>query len=275
MNRGSLVILLGFCVLLAGCGSGSRSGAQRAEANNSSRDTVSTFTLVGHAENGRKKWEVSGESADLLGDTVDLSPVSARSFGEVDVHLTARKGRFNKQTQDVHLERDVVVTTSDGARLTTETLDWSGEKGVCTTPDWITMTRPDVTVEGKGGIGTPKLKRVRVEKQVTVKFSGENGPATVTCDGPMEVDYGRKRARFWRNVQVRDAQGVIRSDRMDVILDSVTNQLERANFWGHVQVTHKSQLAFAQRANYWKNPSRTRLQGHTRVVMLSGAELRE
>ena len=83
-------------------------------------DAVSVFTLVGHTETGRKKWEIQGQTADLLGEVVQLSPVTAKSFGKVDVQLTARQGRYHKATQDIYLKKDVVVTTSDGIQLNTD-----------------------------------------------------------------------------------------------------------------------------------------------------------
>ncbi|MBI3615272.1 MAG: LPS export ABC transporter periplasmic protein LptC [Candidatus Omnitrophica bacterium] len=234
----------------------------------SSNDAVSVFTLVGHSDNGRKKWEVQGETADLLGEIVQLSPVTARSFGDVEVKLTANRGRYQKTTQDIYLQKNVVVTTSDGGRLTTESLQWWHERDMARTLDWLNISRPGMTVLGIGGVGFPKLKRARVERKITVTLQGEEGQTVVTCDGPMEVDYVQHKARFWRNVLVRDAQGFIRSDRLDVLLTSETNQIQEARFWGHVQIHRGNQRATAQRANYWGSPKRTRLTGHTRMVML-------
>ncbi len=263
----SLLFVTGAAVWGCGCGKAVREVAKTAEAPAAS-DSISTFTLVGHTETGRKKWEVQGETADLLGETVHLSPVRAVSFGQVDVRLTAKKGQFHKISQDVHLEKDVVVTTSDGARLTTDTLDWVAEREMGKTPDWVTVTRPGMTVVGKAGIGYPKLKRVRLEREVTVTIQGQTGLTRVTCDGPMEVDYGRRKARFWRNVRVEDDKGHILSDRLDVVLDPEVNQIAKATFWGHVRIHRKDQLATANRANYWKDTGRMRLIGHPKLAML-------
>lgn len=231
-------------------------------------ESVSTFTLVGHDPTGRKKWDVQGQTADLLGEMVHLSPVAATSYGDVTVHLTAKRGQFHKTRQDVHLEEEVVVTTSDGAKLTTNSLDWAAEKGMSTTSDWVTVTRPGMKVVGKGGVGFPKLKRIRLERQITVILQGKEGLTRVTCEGPMEVDYGRRKARFWRDVQVRDGKGYILSDRMDVALDPAINEIQRATFWGHVKIHRPPQMAAANRANYWKTGGRVRLAGHPRLVMV-------
>ncbi|MBI3333032.1 MAG: LPS export ABC transporter periplasmic protein LptC [Candidatus Omnitrophica bacterium] len=232
-------------------------------------ETVSVFTLVGHTETGRRKWEIQGQTADLMDETVRLSPVSSTSFGEVNVHLTASNGTYQKVRQDVHLEEDVVVTTSDGARLITDTMDWSNARSVATTPDWVTVTRPGMTVVGLGAVGHPNKKQVRMEREITVTLLGQGGKTMVTCDGPMEVDYGRNKARFWRNVRVQDDKGVIQSDRMDVTLDPATKQIQTATCWGHVAIHRSTQVAYCHRAKYWQAAGRTRLAGHTRVVMLA------
>ncbi len=232
-------------------------------------DAVSVFTLVGHTETGRKKWEIQGETADLLGESVQLSPVTANNFGKTDVHLTARQGRYHKTTQDIYLKKNVVVTTSDGIRLTTDSLKWIARQEFGRTLDPVRVTQSGMTVTGLGGAAFPKLKRVRVERKVSVALEGKEGLTLVTCDGPMEVDYAKRKARFWRNVWVRDSKGFIRSDRMDVVLDSKENRIQEARFWGHVQIHRENQRATAQRANYWGDPERTRLMGHTRMVVMA------
>ncbi len=263
---------------------GSRTtGLSPAASSEKANDAISTFTLIGHTETGRKKWEVQGETADLLGEVVQLSPVKARSFGEVQVDLTARRGRFRKSTQDVILQKEVVVTTSDGARLTTNSLKWFAQRGMATTLDPVKVTRPGIEVTGLGAVAFPKLKRVRLERKIAVHLQGKEGKTLITCQGPMEVDYARRKARFWRDVVVRDAKGFTRSDRLDLTLAPKTNRVQEAHFWGHVEIHQPNQVAYAHRASYWVNAamgmvpgtaSRTLLTGHTKLVMLSG-ELKE
>ncbi len=238
--------------LVSGCGKALKKEPPAPEAT-SQADVISTFTLVGHTPTGRKKWEVQGQTADLTGEEIYLSPVTAKSFGDVELHLTAERGRFHKVSQDVYLEGDVVATTSDGARLITDSFDWKGQTETGKTSDWVTITRPGMVVVGLGGVGYPKFKQFRLDREVTVKLQGDpkQGHTLITCDGPMEVDHSRFKARFWRNVRVRDSKGVIQADRLDVALDPKTHQLERASFYGHVELTQGQRKAYARRANYW------------------------
>lgn len=230
-------------------------------------DLISTFSLMGHTEQGRKKWEIQGQTADLLTERVKLSPVRATQYGQTEVHLSAQQGQYEKSSQQVHLEGDVVVTTSDGAEMTTNQLDWSQEQETGTTSEPVRVTRPGMVVTGVGGMGRPKAKYVRLLKKIQVVLQDGQGKTVITCDGPLEVDYGRQKARFWKNVLVRDAQGWIRSDRMDATLDPKTNQMVKAIFWGHVRIDHAGETATAHRADYWQPLRQMQLSGHPRLVM--------
>jgi len=272
MNRTQIRVRGAFCLLLLAFLSGcAKKGSPLPPTGGpvAVNDAVSVFTLVGHTETGRKKWEIQGQTADLLGEIIQLSPVTAKSFGRVEADLTAKQGRYHKTTQDIYLKKDVVVTNSDGIRLTTDSLKWVAQQEFGRTWDRVRVTRSGMTVTGLGGIAFPKLKRVRVERKVVVALEGKEGMTVVTCDGPMEVDYARRKARFWRNVWVRDSKGFIRSDRMDVVLQPREDQIQEARFWGHVRINRENQKATAQRANYWGSPKRTRLMGHTRMVVLA------
>lgn len=242
---------------------------------------ISTFTLVGHTPTGRKKWEVQGQTANLMGDVVDLSPVLAKSFGQVEVTLTAKRGWFHRNSRDIDLEGDVVAVTSDGARLVTDTFRWKGDRETGRTHDWVTVTRPGMTVFGKGGVTFPRMKRVHLEKEVTVTLqqqgkeglpaAAQAGKTIVTCDGSMEVDYGRNKARFWRNVHVLDAKGLLRSDRMDVRFDRSSNQLLEVHCWGHVEMNDPQgkKSAVSDRAHSWRTIGRTLLFGHPKLAMVT------
>ncbi len=258
-------------ILLAGCSKGAlppTGGATGLPApSGSGSDVISTFQLVGHTDAGRKKWEVQGETADLISEKVELSPVRATSYGQTEIKLSAQRGRFNKQTQDIHLFGDVVVTTSDQAELTTQSLSWVESRGEGSTEDWVRVTQPGMSALGLGGTGYPKLKRVWLERRITVTLTDPKGKTVITCDGPMEVDYGRHKARFWRNVKVVDSKGEIRSDRLDAAFDPKTNRMDKAVFWGHVVIDHGDEKARANRVNYWQPLERIQLVGHPRLIL--------
>lgn len=265
-----------FCLFFVpGCGrvsSGTGALQDKTQTGSEQVEVISTVTLVGHTESGRKKWEVRGDTADLSAATVALSPVAATSFGERETHLTAKRGNLDRETENVHLEGDVVVTTSDGMKMTTDTLDWESKSEIGATPDWVAVSQPGMTVVGLGGKGYQKIHRLRLEREVTVVMEGKEGATVVTCDGPMHVDTKRRKARFWKNVRVQDTKGIIRSDRMDVTFNTQTNQMEKAAFFGHVQIQQDDKRAFAHRADYHQPKGETALMGHARMVMLASEQ---
>jgi LPS export ABC transporter protein LptC len=262
-------LALFFILLGAGCTKGSpppAPGPEAPAASGPAQDVISSFTLMGNDRTGRKKWEIEGQTANLLAETVLLSPVTAKSFGKAQTTLTAARGKFQKQSRDVELKEDVIAVTSDGARLSTDTFFWSADRGMGRTSDWVTITRPGMVVAGKGGIGFPSLKKVKLEKEITVTLTGAKGKTVITCDGPMETDYGRGRIRFLKKVVVRDAQGTIHSDRMDVALDPKTNQIRRITCLGDVVIRQADRVSYADRADYWQPRGDVRLMGHPRIV---------
>jgi LPS export ABC transporter protein LptC len=263
--------------LLGGCAKETKPQAISPQASEGPQpQVISTFTLVGNTPTGRKKWEVQGQTANLIGDVVDLSPVEAKSFGQVEVILTAKRGWFHRNNRNIELEGDVVALTSDGARLVTDTFQWKGDRQTGRTEDWVTVTRPGMTVFGKGGVTFPKMKRVHLAQEVTVTLwqEGKEGKTLITCDGPMEVDYGRNKARFWRNVHVRDAKGTLRSDRMDVRFNRSKSQLLEVHCWGHVEIADDEgkKNAFSDRAHSWRTIGKTLLFGHPKLAMVSESE---
>ena len=261
------------CLFLAGCSKQTLPPTGGASAlpgaGPSAGDVISTFKLEGHTDAGRKKWQVEGETADLLSDTVELSPVRATAYGQVEIRLSAQKGSFKKSSQNVHLFGDVVVTTSDGAEMTTQSLNWLQARSEGSTEDWVRVAQPGLVALGLGGTGYPKQKRVWLEKKVTVTLEDPKGKTVITCDGPMEVDYGRHKARFWRRVKVVDSKGTIRSDRMDVAFNPANNRMEKAVFWGHVDIEQGSQTAHANRVSYWQPLGRIQLTGHPRMIFFT------
>ena len=268
------ILLAAGLICLAGCSKGELpptggGPALPAAPGVPGTDVISTFSLIGQTDAGRRKWEVQGETADLMSETVDLSPVRATSFGQVEIHLSAQRGHFNKKTQNVRLEGDVVTITSDGAEMTTQSMNWVQESGQGSTEDWVRVTRPGMVALGLGGSGQPKLKRVWLEKQVTVTLEDPKGKTVITCDGPMEVDYGRHKARFWKRVKVVDSKGVIRSDRLDAAFDPKSSRMEKAIFWGHVEIDRGDQVAHANRVNYWQPLGQIQLVGHPRMILSS------
>ncbi len=62
--------------------------------------------------------------------------------------LTAKKGNYNHQSGDIHVEGEVVVTDSEGAKLTGGTLDWNGAEQILIATGDVKISKDDMRAYG-------------------------------------------------------------------------------------------------------------------------------
>ncbi|MBI4227194.1 MAG: LPS export ABC transporter periplasmic protein LptC [Candidatus Omnitrophica bacterium] len=256
----ALLLIVG----VAGCGRPVAPPADDPPAGPAPSDAIQAFNLASYADDGRKRWEVLGTTADMAGATIHLTDVIATTFGEKGhVTVTANEGTFDRERQHVQLQGDVKAVTSDGTTVTAPSMLWDADRQVASTPEWTTVQRGGLTVRGLGATGTPQFKNVRFHEQVRVDVSPST---TITCRGPLEVDYERHRARFWREVRVQDPRGDVWADRMDVRLDPTSQRITQVQCWGHVSIHRPNQVARARRARYETRSGTLVLIGHPSVT---------
>lgn len=255
--------------LLAGCGRSPSGRVREAKEAESAlppvaQEEVQTFNLASYTDEGAKRWEVKGRTANLIADLIELTDLTATAYGEeANVTLTAKEGTFDRQDRRVHLRQDVTAVTTEGTTLRTQSLTWDSDQQVAVSDDWTTVERDTLTVQGQGAVGAAQFKQVRFQEDVRVDLKPST---TITCRGPLIVDYERHRARFWRRVHIRDPRGEIWADRMDVLIDPKTRELSEVQCWGHVKIRQESQLARAHRARYRQWDGKITLIGHPKVT---------
>lgn len=227
-------------------------------------EQIQAFNLASYADDGQKRWDVLGKTADMAEQTIHLTDITATAYDrKASVTLTAKQGTFDRQRQSVHLQEDVKAVTTEGTTLTAPTLDWDAEHQIASTEERATVSRPGLTVQGQGATASPQLKRVRFDRQVQVDLQPST---TITCVGPLEVDYDRHQARFWRRVHVQDPRGDIWADRLDAWIDPKTRQLTHVHCWGHVTIRQAAQVAHARQADYQARSGKIVLIGHPTIT---------
>jgi len=133
---------------------------------------ISDFSLSGYEDKGKKSWDIAGKSADIFKDVVKLKDVNGNLYSQDDnVNLTAKSGDFNKTDGKVHLEDDVVIKTSSGAKLTTDSMDWDRKKQLVTTEDKVNISKDNIAIVGTGALGEQSLKQVSLNKDVRVDIN--------------------------------------------------------------------------------------------------------
>ena len=257
---------------------------------------INDFSLVGYEDKGKKSWDISGKSADILTEVVKLKDISGNLYGkEENINLTAKKGDFNKEDGKVHLKEDVVITTSGGARLTTDSMDWDRKNQLVTTQDKVSIDKDNITIVGMGVHGEPNLNKVALNKDVRVDInpiSVKDNPedlvikdrVVITCDGPLEVDYSKNIASFNDNVKVERTDLVIYSDRMDIyfVVDnksaktakSMANSIDRIVARGNVRIVRGDNISYSQEAVYMAQDKKIVLSGRPKLVFYSTEEFK-
>ena len=263
---------------------------------------IMDFSLASFGEKGKKTWDLSGKSADIFQDVVKLKDVIGNLYGkEEDVKLTADKGDFDKTQGKIHLEDNVIITTSTGAKLTTDSLDWDRKNKLVTTQDAVNIERGNMVTTASGVRGEPDLKKISLEKDVTVninpgteeknKEQGVKEKIVITCDGPLQIDYEKDIATFNNNVKVDTQDALIDSDIMDVYFgkagkDSpglkkeapglgadMGSKIDKIVARGNVKITRGENISYSDEATYSALDKKITLLGKPKLIIYSGEDM--
>ena len=268
---------------------------------------INDFSLAGYGEQGKKSWDLSGKSADIFTDSVKLNDITGNLYGKQEnTKLTADKGDFNKVDGKVHLEKNVVITTSTGTKMTTDVLDWDRKAQLMTTKSPVNVTRDNMILIALGAQGEPTLKKIAFDKDVKLDINpalgdkpadpGLKGKITITCDGPLEINYEKNIATFNNNVKVEREDSVINSDKMDVYfsqkpkdaakdkepkkdVDPASNmglsasKIEKIVARGNVKVTRGENVSYSDEAIYNAADKKLILSGRPKLILYSSEGL--
>jgi len=261
--------------------------AENTKEPKESNQQIGDFSLSGFGEKGKKAWDLSGKSADIFNEVVKLKEVVGNHYADKDtVNLTADKGDFNKVSGVVHLEDNVVITTSTGAKLTTNSLDWDRKQQIVSTLDSVNLKRADMNLSGVGAKGQTGLKQVALDKDVRLdiepmdKLKGKKEKILITCDGPLEVDYEKNIAIFYNNVKVEKSDLTIFSDKMEVYFipkseDSkkeqgaavMSSSINKIVSKGNVRILRGENTSYSQEAIYTAADKKMLLTGRPQILI--------
>jgi lipopolysaccharide export system protein LptA len=193
----------------------------------------------------------------------------------------------------------VVITTSSGAKLITDSLDWDRQKELVTTKDKVNIARQNMYATALGAMGQPSLSRVTLKKEVQVdinqeppkdKPDSEGTKTTITCDGPLEIDYTKSVATFRNNVLVVTQGNQIYSDAMDVYfmpsaktqeaeeakkarMEEAEASLEKIVARGNVKIVKGENVSYSDEAIYTVADKKILLTGRPKLVIYQTEKL--
>ncbi|MFH1414102.1 MAG: LPS export ABC transporter periplasmic protein LptC [Candidatus Omnitrophota bacterium] len=277
--------ILSFCLISLAFPCLYAEGSATAESD----QQINDFSLSGYGEKGKKSWEIFGKTADVFTEDIQLDDVIGNLYGEEeDVKLTGDKGKFNKENGKLRLEDNVVITTSSGAKLTTDSLEWDRKEQVVSTKDSVNIERNSMMAVAIGAKGEPNLNKVSLEKDVRVDIKpdqaqGSKETIMITCDGPLEIEYEKNMATFYNNVKVEREDSIIYGDRLDIYFSSagtrdssqgfMNNKIEKIVAKGNVKIVRDENISYSQKAIYTAADKKIVLSGRPKLVISSAGDL--
>jgi LPS export ABC transporter protein LptC len=275
-------------------------------SSDAQKQQMSDFSLSGFGDRGKKSWDLAGKSADIGTELIKLNDIVGNFYGVQDnVRLTADNGNFNRREGSIHLQDVVVVTTSSGARMTTDALDWDRKRQIVQTDCAVQVLKNNMVITGLGAKGFPDLNKLNLDKDVKVRIdespvsgAAKNGmqKIVITCDGSLQVDYQKNIATFNDNVRVVTADGVITSDQMELYfktqspggkdgvggtparqsLDDIStagSKIERILARGNVTITRGANVSYSNEAIYSALENKITLLGRPKLIIYSSEGL--
>jgi len=243
-------------------------------------DQILDFSLKGFSKEGERSWEIKGKSADISSEEVKLKDIEANLYGREKINLKSKEGVFLREKNLIHLEKDVRLETDSGATLKINSLDWDENKRLLFSEDVANIERENVFLKGKGLEAEPDLKKAQLNRDIflEIRENPQNREIKISCDGPLEIDYNKRIAKFNKYVKVEDKEGQLTSDNMEVYFDiSGENmdswKIDRIKAFGNVKIKRGQNISFSQEAVYDAKEKKVTLMGEPKLVIYSEEEL--
>lgn len=235
------------------------------------------FDLQGYTEGGERAWDVKGDTADILGNTIEIFHVDANRYGEQEMNLKARNGTLDKATGNIHLEKDVVITAKTGGQLRTDSLDWDKEGDLVQTDDYVIITDERMVATGTGLNARPGLKLVKLMEDVTVTVktdpqNPDDSVLTITCDGSLVIDQAKGFAVFNKNVVAIKGDRTLKADKMEIYFDLEESKMKKVICLGNVEIFQGENKTYSDKAVYTAENQKIVLSGRPKLIMITGGE---
>lgn len=231
------------------------------------------FNLNGYTDGGSKAWDINGDKANISDEKVKITNVNANAYGEQNVNLKSKKGMIDKASGDVHLEKDVVITSDQGAQVTTDTLNWKRSENLVSTDDPVEIKDDSLKITGKGMVAQPDLKTASIHENVKADVTanpkqGISQNISITSDGPMEMDQLKQVVVFNENVVATEVSTgrQLKADKMEVYFDQQAKGIKKLVCIGNVSVHQGENVSYSDQLVYDAVTQKMTLSGKPKLV---------
>jgi LPS export ABC transporter protein LptC len=229
-------------------------------------ERVKIFSIAGFSDAGKKIWEMHGKSADIFSEIIELYDIKADSYGDnVKVNLKADSGVFSRKTNDIELSSNVRILTDEGTALDTDTLSWDADEGLVYTDSKVFIRRKEMDITGTGAIARHSLNTAQLNHDIKVDL--REPPGTITCDGPLEVDYEKNIAYFNNNVEVVDKETSINTDKAIAYFEPKKKSLKMVFCEGNVIIKRGEDITYSKQLTYIPGEGRVILEGRPKIII--------
>ncbi|MDQ6830140.1 MAG: LPS export ABC transporter periplasmic protein LptC [Gemmatimonadota bacterium] len=114
--------------------------------------------------------------------------------GQKNAVLTSTEGTYNTRLLQTEARKNVVVTSEDGKRLTTEQLKYQQNANLISSDSAFVLTQTDRTLKGIGFTSDPNLSNIKVLRNpsVTTPVDLSNATAAPAAPPPPRPDSAKK-----------------------------------------------------------------------------------
>ena len=185
------------------------------------------------------------------------------------VSFKAKKALFNKADNILEMQKDVVIETADGLCLETDKIKWDQNRDKVSTDAAVKITRQnEIEVQGIGLDAQPSLKKATIAKAVEVVIPQEDSEAiTVSCNGPLEIDYQQGMAVFKNNVKITQQDSQLFSDKATMYFDLDVRSIEKMIAVGNVRIVRDKNTSYSDKATYDALSKKVVLEGAPKLVI--------
>ncbi len=128
-------------------------------------------------KHGQKTWELEAKSVRQYEDQnmMVLEDVKLTFYGKGGrvFYLTSKQGKVYPDSKDVDLTGDVVLTSSDGYELKTQSASYRHRENIVSTPDPVEIEGEQIRMTGKGMLVDVGAKTFRILSQVKTQLRGK------------------------------------------------------------------------------------------------------
>jgi lipopolysaccharide export system protein LptA len=246
--------------------------------------------MSGYAQNGSRRWELSGSKASIEGDMVNVYDPVAVGYNISDLgsfsdpkdsdknkaYMIAGYAQVNQKNRRVRMEKEVTLHTSNGIWLTSPVLYWLPDEKQFISEEPVRIETDHMLIRGIGAKGSSELKNAKLERDIELIMNpgpqdsvSHRDHVTITCDGPLSFDYENNTATFEENVHLKDPKGELFSDRLVAYLDKNTRTIYFAQAEGNVRIIQGGQTANSKKAIYEPLKGKITLVGSPSLIINS------